>query len=52
MFDNLAVASQTGISDRNLGVEFLWAPAAGLIITAHKALVKAITRVPQLSCLH
>src|SRR5271163_1954538 len=46
MSDNLTLAPQTGISDRNLGVVFLWAPVPGLIITAHKALIKAITRVP------
>jgi hypothetical protein len=46
MSDNLAVASQTGISDRDLGVEFSWAPPAGLTVTACEALVKAVARAP------
>jgi len=46
MSDNLAVASRTGISDRDLGVGFSWAPPAGLNATACEALVKAVARVP------
>jgi hypothetical protein len=46
MSHNLAVASQTGISDMDLGVEFSWAPPAGLTATAREALVKAVGRVP------
>jgi len=46
MSGNLAVTSQTGVSDTDLGVEFSWAPAAGLTATAREALVKAVARVP------
>jgi hypothetical protein len=46
MSNNLAVASQSGVSDTDLGVEFSWAPAAGLTATDREALVKAVARVP------
>ena len=45
MSDNLAIASRMGISDRDLGVECLWTPTAGLTATACKALVKGIACV-------
>jgi hypothetical protein len=32
MSSDLTVASQTGISDRGLGVDFSWAPPAGLTV--------------------
>ena len=47
MSSDLTVASQTGILDRNVGVESSsWAAPAGLTATAREALVKAVGRVP------
>ena len=46
MSDDLSVASQTGVSDTGLGLEFSWAPPADLTGTAREALAKAVARVP------
>jgi hypothetical protein len=46
MSSDLTVASQMGISDRDLGIESPWAAPAGLTATAREAIERAVTRVP------
>ena len=52
MSSDLTVASHRYISNRELGVEFSWAPPAGLIDTAREAPVKAVPVSPCLVAYH